>query len=213
MNDYSSKRKNRNRGYQQLTVWQDAISLYRETSTVFAAFKGELLRVGCQQIASVDSVHRNIAEGYCRRSRKEYLHFLNIALGSLGESVSGLIVYSQANQLRADDFERLDALAYKLENGLLKLVEALELKRDKGEWTETLIREADGEYRLESEVSHITPSLHPPPKTPRLQYSNTKHDCANETGMGGMPRGGPGTDAGRAGGSRRGACYAGESTR
>jgi four helix bundle protein len=43
-----------------------------------------------QAIASTDSAHRNIAEGYCRRSIREYLNFLNIALGSLGESVSGL---------------------------------------------------------------------------------------------------------------------------
>ena len=40
-------------------------------------------------IASADSVHRNIAEGYCRRSIREYIYHLYIALASLGESVSG----------------------------------------------------------------------------------------------------------------------------
>lgn len=87
-------RRNRNRGYQKLTVWNDAIEYYVLTCEVFRSWPYDLKRVISQQIASVDSVHRNIAEGYCRRSIKEYLNFLNISLGSLGESVSGLCAYA-----------------------------------------------------------------------------------------------------------------------
>jgi four helix bundle protein len=115
--------RNKNRGYQQLRVWQDAIEFYRLTSHVFRKLPYELKRVGSQAIAASDSVHRNIAEGYCRRSIREYLNFLNIALGSLGESVSGLYAYRTAGQISDEDFSSLDQLAYKLENGLLKLVE------------------------------------------------------------------------------------------
>ena len=99
----------------------------------------DLKRVASQQIASVDSVHRNIAEGYCRRSIKEYLNFLNISLGSLGESVSGLSAYERSKQINKEHLEKLDALAYKLENGLLKLVESLERKRDQGDWIDHLV--------------------------------------------------------------------------
>jgi four helix bundle protein len=80
----------------------------------------------------------NIAEGYCRRSIKEYLNFLNIALGSLGESVSGLHAYRKAEQITEESFQRLDSLAYKLENELLKLVESLEEKRNNGDWIDYL---------------------------------------------------------------------------
>ena len=38
-----------------------------------------------------------------------------------------------------EQFERLDAQAYKLENGLLKLVESLERKRDRGDWIDSLV--------------------------------------------------------------------------
>ena len=100
-----------------------------------------------QQIASADSVHRNIAEGYCRRSIKEYLNFLNISLGSLGESVSGLNSYRKAGQISEAQFEKLDALAYKLENGLLKLVESLERKRYQGDWVDSLVvKESNAVY-------------------------------------------------------------------
>ena len=132
-------RRNRNRGYQKLIVWNDAINFYLLTYDVFRSFPYELKRVASQQIASADSVHRNIAEGYCRRSIKEYLNFLNISLGSLGESVSGLYSYRKAKQISEEQFERLDAQAYKLENRLLKLVESLERKRDKGDWIDSLI--------------------------------------------------------------------------
>src|ERR1044071_8593694 len=96
--------KNKNRGYQQLRVWQDAIEFYRLTSQVFRGMPYELKRVGSQAIAASDSVHRNIAEGYCRRSIREYLNFLNIALGSLGENVSGLYAYRKLEQISETDF-------------------------------------------------------------------------------------------------------------
>jgi four helix bundle protein len=139
--------KNKNRGYQQLRVWRDAVEFYGLNSQVFCKFPYELKRVASQAIAASDSVHRNIAEGYCRRSIKEYLNFLNIALGSLGESVSGLQAYREAKQISEDDFAKLDGLAFRLENGLLKLVESLERKQITGDWIDHLIvKESNEDY-------------------------------------------------------------------
>ena len=104
-------------------------------------------RVAGQAIASADSIHRNIAEGYCRKSIREYIQGLYIALGSFGESVSGYQAYVRAHRLTQEDFEILDSQAFKLENGLLRLVESLEQKRDSGTWTETLsIKESNALY-------------------------------------------------------------------
>ena len=140
-------RRNKNRGYQQLVVWNDAIALYVRTCPVFRAVPYELKRIASQQIASTDSIHRNIAEGYCRRSIKEYIQHLYIAAGSLGESVSSLNAYRKAGQITDKDFESFDALAYKLENGLLKLIERLEEKRESGDWIDNLIiKESNAAY-------------------------------------------------------------------
>lgn len=106
---------------------------------MFRKLPYELKRVASQAIASSDSIHRNIAEGYCRRSIKEYLNYLYIALGSLGESVSGLHAYRAAGQINEQDFTALNELAFKLENGLLKLVESLERKKLDGDWVDNLI--------------------------------------------------------------------------
>jgi four helix bundle protein len=134
-----TERRNINRGYRKLIVWQDAAELYVLTCKIFKKFQFELRRVASNQIASVDSVHRNIAEGYCRRTVNEYLQSLNIALGSLGESVSGAHVYRQANQISEEEFEAWDALAYKLENGMKKLIESIQYKRQEGSWEDSFI--------------------------------------------------------------------------
>jgi four helix bundle protein len=140
-------RRNINRGYQKLIVWQDAANLYMLTCKIFGKFQYELRRVGANQIAAVDSVHRNIAEGYCRRGLNEYLQFLNIALASLGEAVSGAHVYRRADQISEAEFNEWDSLAYRLENGIKKLIESLQRKREKGEWDESfIVKESNAAY-------------------------------------------------------------------
>lgn len=131
--------RNKNRGYQQLRVWEDAIDYYVLTCRTFRKFPYDLKRVVSQAIASADSVHRNIAEGYCRRSIREYIQFLYFGLSSLGESVSGLIAYRKAEQISEVEFKSLNDLAFKLENGLLRLIESLERKQMTGDWTDSLI--------------------------------------------------------------------------
>jgi hypothetical protein len=62
-----------------------------------------------------------------------------VALSSLSESVSGLHAYRRAEQLTLVDFDNLNAVAFKLENGLLRLVESLERKKLDGDWIDSLI--------------------------------------------------------------------------
>lgn len=144
--------RNKNRGYQQLRVWNDAIELYALVCRVFRGWPFELKKVASQEIASADSVHRNIAEGYCRRSLREYLNFLNYALGSLGETVSSLHAYVAAQQLTQADFYSLNRVSFKLENGLLRLVESLERKELKGDWIDQLvIQESNATYHVPGE--------------------------------------------------------------
>ena len=44
------------------------------------------MRLVSQQVASADSISANIEEGYGRRSRKDYSHFLIISRGSAAET-------------------------------------------------------------------------------------------------------------------------------
>ncbi len=92
---------------------QDAVSLYVLACKIFANFPFELKKVAGNSINAAHSMSRNISEGYCRRSLKEYLNHLNIALGSCGEFHSCYTSCKQAEQITAGDYEALDQLHYK----------------------------------------------------------------------------------------------------
>jgi four helix bundle protein len=130
-------RKNINRGFKRLRIWQDSILLYVMACKIFSTFPFELKKVAANSIDAVHSVSRNISEGYCRRSLKEYLNHLNIALGSCGEFHSCYESFKQASQITEEEFEKLDQLHYKVENGLLKLMESLQRKQKVGDWEDT----------------------------------------------------------------------------
>ena len=127
-------RKNINRGFKKLRVWQDVISLYVLSYKKFSKFPFELKKVAANSIDAAHSISRNISEGYCRRSIKEYLNFLNIALGSCGEFHSCYESFKQANQITETEYEQLDQLHYKVENALLKLIESLQKKQKDQNW-------------------------------------------------------------------------------
>jgi len=133
-------RKNINRGFKRLRIWQDSISLYVIACKIFSTFPFELKKVAANSIDAVHSVSRNISEGYCRRSLKEYLNHLNIALGSCGEFHSCYESFKQAGQITEEEYEKLDQLHYKVENGLLKLMESLQKKQKVGDWEDTFNR-------------------------------------------------------------------------
>jgi four helix bundle protein len=72
--------------YRDLIVWQKSILLVKKIYTVSKQFPKEEKYVMSPQIRkSAISVPSNIAEGYGRRSRKDYVRFLQISLGSLYE--------------------------------------------------------------------------------------------------------------------------------
>ncbi len=133
------ERRNVNRGYKKLRVWQDAISLYVLTCTKLKDFPFELKKTIANAIDACHSIFRNIAEGYCRRSIKEYLNFLNISLASCGEFHSSYYSFFKANQISESDYEELDKLHYKVENQLLKLIESLQNKKNNEYWNDSFV--------------------------------------------------------------------------
>lgn len=120
-----------------MRVWQDSISLYTLTCSIFKNFPFEFKKTTSNVIDSCHSISRNIAEGYCRRSIKEYLNFLNISLAFCGEFHSSYYSFYKAKQITEDDLENLDKLHYKVENQLIKLIESVQNKKNKDYWQES----------------------------------------------------------------------------
>lgn len=133
------ERKNINRGFKQLRVWNDAIELYILTSKILGNFPFELKKSAANCIDASHSISRNIAEGYSRKSIKEYLNFLNIALGSSGEYHSCIYSFHKANQITNEEFNQLDEHHYKTENELIQLIKSLQIKLKEGNWDQSFI--------------------------------------------------------------------------
>ena len=131
------ERKNINRGFEQLRVWNDAIDLYVLTCEVLSNFPFELKKVSGNCIDCSQSISRNIAEGYCRKGIREYLNFLNIALGSCGEFHSCVFSFIKAQQITNEEYEKLDKLHFKIENELIQLIKSLQKKMKEGNWEDT----------------------------------------------------------------------------
>ena len=133
------KRKNINRGFTKLNVWNDSIELYKLVYSMTKDFAYEFSKSRNNILDAAHSISRNIAEGYCRKNLKEYLNFLNIGLGSCGELYSGMTSFLAVNILSEDDFEKFDQIHYKVENELISLIKSLQQKQKTGEWHDSFI--------------------------------------------------------------------------
>lgn len=133
------KRKNINRGFTKLNVWNDSIELYKLIYLLTKDFSYEFSKSRNNILDASHSISRNIAEGDCRKNLMEYLNFLNIGLGSCGELFSGMISFKTVQLLNEYDFEKFDELHYKVENELIGLIKSLQQKQKVGEWHDSFI--------------------------------------------------------------------------
>ena len=110
--------------HKDLEVWQKSIALVTEVYSVSASFpKEEMYGLVGQVRRAAISVPSNIAEGAARQSNKEYIQFLHVALGSLMELDTQLVI---ANNLNFLSNQSLNNIQLKIEdigkmlNGLIK---------------------------------------------------------------------------------------------
>lgn len=79
--------------YRDLRVWQEGMLLAEQCYGLTRAFpREEMFGMTSQIRRSASSIPANVAEGYGRGSRKEYLQFLWIAQGSLNELETHLLL-------------------------------------------------------------------------------------------------------------------------
>ena len=107
--------------HKNLTVWSKSIELAEEIYKITKEFpKEELYGIVSQIRRSAVSISANIAEGAARNSNKEYIQFLYIALGSLSELETELIISNRVGYLKNEIiFKKLIEIK-KLLLGLIK---------------------------------------------------------------------------------------------
>jgi four helix bundle protein len=112
--------------YRELVVWQKscalALAIYQTTS---AFPRSELFGLTSQLRRAGVSVPTNIAEGYCRQTRADYLRFLSIAQGSVGEVETLLYLSHALSYLDEARAQELTGLATEVSRMLTRLTQRL----------------------------------------------------------------------------------------
>ena len=112
--------------FEDLRVWQKGIELSKQIYLL--TVKGEMSRdfgLRDRLRRAAVSVPTNIAEGFERRSRKEYTNFLNIAKGSAGEVRSLLRVAVEVGYLEQKTYLEIHNQAKELSCMLANQIKAL----------------------------------------------------------------------------------------
>jgi len=111
-------------GFRSLKAWQKAYALALEIYKITKDFpKTEIYGLTSQIQRAAVSVSANIAEGYERNHRKEYIQFLMIAKGSLGEVEAYLMFARDLGYITSEKYSELEEQrqeASKILRGLIK---------------------------------------------------------------------------------------------
>jgi len=112
--------------FKSLIVWQKAYELtlyiYRMVKK-FPKSDGFVLKSQIQKAAI--SIPANIAEGYERQHRKEYLQFLSIARGSLGELETYILLVKDLSYITEREYDQINNLGSEVGRLLRGLVRSL----------------------------------------------------------------------------------------
>jgi four helix bundle protein len=140
--------RNINRGFRKLEVWKEAIELFVFVREKLKTLAGISFKVKAQIEDSILSVSSNISEGYSRRSLKENIQHLSIALGSLGENYSQIFALTNSGDIDVAWFKDYDSRHYSAENKLIKLnrTYVLKLKEKDGWKNDYILREIIENY-------------------------------------------------------------------
>lgn len=99
------------KSYKELIVWQKSIRLVKEVFILTDNFpKSELYGLTSQMRRAAISIPSNIAEGYGRKSPKEYAQFYSISYGSVLELETQLIIAQELQFTDPKKFDTVEAL-------------------------------------------------------------------------------------------------------
>lgn len=117
------------KNYKELRVWQKAYQLCVEVYRITRNFpKEERYGLTSQIRKAAVSVPSNIAEGYGRKTTREYVQALYVAYGSNCELETQVLLSGDLGYIEADDLEKLQKNLGDIERMLKGLINSLKNK-------------------------------------------------------------------------------------
>lgn len=113
--------------YSDLLVWQKSLSLVTEVYQISKRFPTDEQYSLTSQIRRCGiSIPSNIAEGYGRNSKQDFIRFLRIAMGSLFELQTQLRIANNLNYSKKDDFNLIFEKSREVERMLSAFIKSIE---------------------------------------------------------------------------------------
>jgi len=120
------------RNFKNIKAWQYADDLAVLVYSKTKSFpKEELYGITSQLRRAVVSIPTNIAEGANREHKKEYLHFLYIAMGSMAETEYLLHLSRRLEYLEDDEYKKLEDLRKESARTLYGLINSVKKETKK----------------------------------------------------------------------------------
>jgi len=117
------------KNFEELIIWQEARKINIKVYSLTKKFpRAELFGLTSQIRRASVSIMSNIAEGFNRRSKKEFISYLIISRGSLFEVQSDLYTALDLNYISKEEFEELYGHSEKIAMSINKLIKYLRLK-------------------------------------------------------------------------------------
>jgi len=115
--------------FRDLVVWQKSHQLTLDVYKITSGFPSEeKFGIVNQMRRAAYSIPSNIVEGYSRKSKKEYLQFLNIAKGSLEELKYFIILSFDLNYITEQEKNHLENSTEEISRILYKFTKNLSSK-------------------------------------------------------------------------------------
>ncbi|MDB9520074.1 four helix bundle protein [Roseofilum reptotaenium CS-1145] len=113
--------------FKDLKIWQKGMDIAQQCYLLTRLFPKDELYGMVQQIRrSAVSISANIAEGYGRRSRGDYVRFLNIAQGSGYELETHLIISQRVGLCETEKIDMILSLLKEESRMIINLIKKLE---------------------------------------------------------------------------------------
>ena len=94
--------------HKELILWQKSIEFVSSIYSLTSTFpKSEIYGITSQIRRAAVSIPSNIAEGHARHSKKELIQFLYIALGSIAELDTQILIAKNQKFILQDDYQKI----------------------------------------------------------------------------------------------------------
>ena len=112
--------------HKDLDVWKKSVDFVTDVYQITNTFPNhELYGIVNQIRRAAVSIPSNIAEGAARKHKKEFVHYLHVALGSMAELETQLIISQKLNYLDEKKITELNGKLNLIRRELIGLIKYL----------------------------------------------------------------------------------------